>query len=97
MWLELSAPISAGGITEITTPKLGINCSSPARNAHSGAQGMPMIHSPASQSRATASESWHWATNQFLSAVPVVRAWDRQSCQSIVPSDAARYEMDEIW
>src|SRR5579859_6118939 len=83
MWSELSTPISAGGIIAITTPKLGMNCNKPARKAHSGAHGMPMIHNPASHSSATASESWHWATNQFLSAVLVVRAWDRQSCQSI--------------
>src|SRR6185437_9879157 len=83
MWSWLSAPRIAGIITAIGPPKLGINWSKPARIAHTSAHGIPMIHSPTNQRIATASESWHWAMNQFLSAVPVVWAWERQFCQSI--------------
>src|SRR5579859_4800734 len=79
MWSWLSAPSSAGPINEIMMPKLGMNCSTPPRIAHNGAQGMPMISNPTSHRTATARESWHWAINQFFRAVPVMRAWERQS------------------
>jgi hypothetical protein len=61
--------------------------------AQSGAHGMPMINSPTSQSSATASESWHWAMNQLLSAEPVVRKWERQSRQSM----GIRCEARQSW
>src|SRR5262245_23449408 len=65
--------------TAIGPPKLGMNCSRPANNAHSGAHGIPMVKSPTSHSKATTAESRHWATNQFFRAVPVVRASSRQA------------------
>src|SRR6185437_3353322 len=83
MWSELKAPRMAGIITAIGPPKLGMNCRSPARMAQTGAHGIPIIKRPASQSSATASESWHWAINQCFSADPVVRACERQSRQSM--------------
>src|SRR6185437_12822696 len=43
MWSEFNAPKMAGIITAIGPPKLGMNCSSPAKIAHTGAQGMPII------------------------------------------------------
>src|SRR5262245_9270688 len=70
--------MTAGIITARGPPKLGMNCNTPASTAQSGAQGMPMISNPASHNRATAAESRHWATNQSLRAVPVVRASSRQ-------------------
>src|ERR1044071_259363 len=92
MWSWLKAPSSAGPINEIMMPKLGMNCSTPPRMAHNGAQGMPMISNPTSHRTATARESWHWAMNQFLKAVPVMRAWERQFCQSIKPVNHKGHE-----
>src|SRR5438270_6672925 len=74
-----------------------MNCNTPPRIAHSGAQGMPIISNPTSHRSATARESWHWAINQFLSAVPVVCAWERQSCHSMRVVNHKGHEETQRW
>src|SRR5438105_1277581 len=72
-------PTITGPTTPNTAPMFGTNWKIAPKNAHSGAQGTPMISNPTSHNTPTASASSDWATNQFFSAVPVVRAWSRNS------------------
>src|SRR6266481_3645427 len=81
MWSALNSPASAGKIRAIGGPRCGTNCNTPASTAHNGAHGTRRISNPINHISATATDSQHWATNQFFSAEPAVWICSRNSIE----------------